>query len=452
MPFEGHVNPLTELAVYLDELGYDVRWYVGGSYGKKIERLGLFHYPFRQARLVNQANIDRLFPERTRLRGSVARLRFDINNVFLLRVPEFVADLTEIHQHWAFDLLVCDVMFVAAPFVQELLKVKTAVVGVIPLGETDPNLPPSGLGLLPATRLLGQWQHGLLRWFTQRMLFRPCHRLYNQLRQQHGLAPVNTFVFDAVIRSADLYLQSGVPDFEYPRRNISPNIRFIGPLLPYQTEPVRPLPFAGKLNHYATVLLVTQGTVEQDPEKLLVPTLNAFRATDTLVVVTTGGTQTAELRARYPQENIIIEDFIDFNAIMPYADVFVTNAGYGGVMLSITHELPLVTAGIHEGKNEIAARVGYFKLGINLNTETPTADQIRGAVERVLSNPQYKRNVGQLSWEFSKYNPNQLIEGYVRQLLGDEMPEDTNLNETPLNPKQDQAVLREFSGDPAKPS
>jgi hypothetical protein len=39
------------------------------------------------------------------------------------------------------------------------------------------------------------------------------------------------------------------------------------------------------------------------------------------------------------------------------------------------------TLGVHEGKNEIAARIGYFKLGINLKTGTPTATQIRKSVE-----------------------------------------------------------------------
>ena len=77
----------------------------------------------------------------------------------------------------------------------------------------------------------------------------------------------------------------------------------------------------------------------------------------------------------------------------------------------------MVTAGIHEGKNEIAARVGYFKLGINLKTETPTPHQIRQSVERVLTDVQYKRNVGRLSQEFSQYTPNVRCEQYISQLL-----------------------------------
>ena len=157
--------------------------------------------------------------------------------------------------------------------------------------------------------------------------------------------------------------------------------------------------------------------MEKDTSKLLIPTLEAFRNTDRLVIVTTGGTGTEELRSRYPDDNFIIEDFIPFSDVMPYADGYITNGGYGGVMLGIQHELPMVVAGTHEGKNEITARVGYFNLGINLRTETPIPSQIRGSVEKVLHEATYVAHVKQLNREFSKYDPNQLCASYITKIL-----------------------------------
>jgi UDP:flavonoid glycosyltransferase YjiC (YdhE family) len=172
-----------------------------------------------------------------------------------------------------------------------------------------------------------------------------------------------------------------------------------------------------KLSQYAKVILVTQGTAEPDVEKLIVPTLEAFKNTDHLVIVTTAGNKTAELRTRYSQPNIIIEDFIPFDDIMPHADVYVSNGGYGGVLLAIQHRLPMVVAGVNEGKNEICARVGYFKLGINLKTETPNPGQVKKAVEAVLGDSSYKSAVSVLSYEFSQYNPKAVLEQHVAQLL-----------------------------------
>jgi UDP:flavonoid glycosyltransferase YjiC (YdhE family) len=102
---------------------------------------------------------------------------------------------------------------------------------------------------------------------------------------------------------------------------------------------------------------------------------------------------------------------------MPYADLYITNGGYGGVMLGIENRLPFVVAGVHEGKNEINARIGYFKLGVNLKTETPTPQQMRQAVTEVLTNEVYKKNVVKLSKEFKEYDTYELCEGYIKELL-----------------------------------
>ena len=77
----------------------------------------------------------------------------------------------------------------------------------------------------------------------------------------------------------------------------------------------------------------------------------------------------------------------------------------------------MVVAGVHEGKNEINARIGYFELGINLKTEKPKAAAVRSAVESIMSNAVYWQKVSQLSKEFSNYQANQLAAGYTAGLL-----------------------------------
>lgn len=419
MPFEGHFNPLTGLAVHLQSLGYEVAWYAGVSYAEKLRKLGVDHYPYQKAVEINQHNLDELFPERKRIKGTIARLRFDINRVFIERIPEFVEDVKRIHRDWPFDLIVYDLAFTAGPVLKQLLNIPVAAVGVVPYSETSENFPPSGMGMSPSVNFLVKRWHSFLSYLTTEVLLKPCTKLFNKYLVEYGLAPTKDFVFDAAIRMPDLYLQSGVSGFEYERKDMSKNVRFVGPLLPYKGNVKHLFKHAAKTKNYQKVLLVTQGTVERDPSKIIVPTLEAYKNDpDTLVIVTTGGAQTAELRERYPQTHFIIEDFIDFNSVMPFVNVYVTNAGYGGVMLSIQHEVPMVAAGVHEGKNEIAARIGYFKLGINLNTETPKPAQIRKSVEKIMADREYKHNVQKLSSEFRQYSPNDLCEKYIKELFG----------------------------------
>jgi len=417
MPMDGHFSPLTGLAVHLQQAGYDVRWYVGGHYGQKVRQLGIHHYPFKKAQTVNQYNLDRLFPERAALKSPLARLRFDIYQIFLLRTPEFIEDLTEIHAEWKFDLLVHDVGFTGGVFAKHVLGIKTVGIGVVPLAESDAYVGASGLGLSPRKDWLGQRFLGLVRYLIQGYALKTCHALYNQYRRQYGMPPASDFVFDDLIHTSDLYLQSGVPGFEYPRQRISPNIRFIGPLLPYSKGKKWAYELVRKLSTFKRIILVTQGTIERDVEKLIVPTLEAFKnEPETLVIATTGGSQTNELRNRFPISNALIEDYIDFNRVMPYANVYITNGGYGGVMLGLQHKLPIVAAGVHEGKNEIAARLAYCQVGIDLRTERPKPTQIYKAVETLLTDIKYRENVLKLSVELASYNTNELAERYITTL------------------------------------
>lgn len=418
MPMDGHFSPLTSLAVHLKAQGCDVRWYVGGAYGEKVKKLGLPHYPYTKAQDLNQGNLDKLFPEASKIRGTAARIRFDINRVFLHPVPNFIEDLTAIYAEWPFDLIVHDVLFLGGSLIGDLLPVKSVAVGVSPLFESDSNLPPIGLGMVPAGSWPGRLAQKVLSYLVQGVLFKPCNDLHNKIRVQHGLAPTSDSLFDHAVRSADLYLQSGIPSFEYPRQRISPNVRFVGAMLPYTRGVKQRFEHADKALDAKRVILVTQGTVEKDVEKILAPTLQAF-ADDpgTLVIATTGGSCTAELRQRFPQEHFIIEDFIDFHSVMNFASVYVTNGGYGGVMLGLQHNLPIVAAGVHEGKNEIAARVGYCEVGVNLKTETPKPRQIRRAVDQVLNNVSYRRNIRKMSLEFSEYNANELATQYIHDLV-----------------------------------
>ncbi|MGX5855188.1 glycosyltransferase [Dyadobacter jiangsuensis] len=422
MPYEGHFNPLTGIAMHLKSLGHDVRWYSGSIFKDKIEGLGIPYYPFKNALDFNQHNVHILFPERDKIRGTIGKLKYDLKTAFILRSTEFYEDIREINELWSFDLLISDIAFTGMPFIKEKLNKKVVSVGVFPLVETSRDLPPTGLAMTPSTSFFGRRKQDLLRFFADKVIFREAANLLARLFREHGLVPVEGNIFDVLGKKTDLMLQSGTPGFEYSRSDLSKKVRFVGPLLPFSKGDKHAIDFGDQLTKYEKAILVTQGTLERDPEKILVPTLEAFKDTPVLVIATTGDMGTAELQARYPQENILIRDFIPFNDIMPHCDVYVTNGGYGGVMLGIQNQLPLVAAGIHEGKNEINARIGYFKLGIDLKTEFPTPAQIRTAVKKVLADDTYKNNVEKLSREFKDYNPQSLCRQYIDDLLDIKTP------------------------------
>ncbi|HEY1112216.1 MAG TPA: nucleotide disphospho-sugar-binding domain-containing protein [Chitinophagaceae bacterium] len=416
-PGDGHFNPLTGLAVHLKALGCDVRWYTSPHYAGKIKKMDMPYYLFDKAVDVHASNIEQVFPERAKCKSQVSKLKFDMIHAFVLRSPEYYEDLRELKRTFNFGIMICDNTFGAIPFVREKLHVPVIAISIVPLVETSRDLPPAGLGLTPSGSYLGRRRQDLLRYLADKFLFARPVKVMQAILRSYGIDPGKWNIFDILLKKADLVLQSGVPGFEYRRSDMGANIHFIGPLLPYAPKQKGPRWYDKRLTRYKKVVLVTQGTVEKDPSKLLEPTLEAFKNTDTLVIATTGGSGTTKLRELYPWDNILIEDFIPFDDVMPYADVYVTNGGYGGVLLGIQNSLPLVVAGVHEGKNEICARVDYFRLGINLETETPSPQKLKAAVENVMADQQYKINVALLKEEFTHYHPDELCAYYVSELL-----------------------------------
>jgi len=417
-PADGHFNPLTGLAMYLKERGCDVRWYTSDHYAQKLKRLGIFHYGFDKALDTNASKIEEVFPEREQHTSQVKKLVFDMIHAFILRGPEYYEDIKDIKKDFDFDLMVADIAFTGIPFVKEKLKVPVISVGVFPLTETSKDLPPAGLGLTPSNSFFGRRKQDVLRFIADNFLFARPNKVMNDVLAAYGIDSEGLNLFDINIKKSNLFLQSGTPGFEYKRSDLGKNIRYIGALLPYAKKKLNTLWYDERLRRFEKVVLVTQGTVEKDINKLIVPTLEAFKNSKYLVIVTTGGSQTKELRELYPDVNFIIEDFIPFEEIMPYADIYISNGGYGGVLLGIQHQLPMIVAGVHEGKNEICARIGYFKLGINLKTEKPTIDQLRESAREIIANNMYTENVKNLAGEFRQYDPNELFAQYVTELVG----------------------------------
>jgi UDP:flavonoid glycosyltransferase YjiC (YdhE family) len=415
-PADGHFNPLTGLAMHLKHTGHDVRWYAPTYYAAKLEKLGIPHYPVKKAPDFTTYDMDEVFPERKAIKGQVKKLKFDIKHIFILRGPEYYQDIKDINEAFEFDVLIADNAFTGAPFVKELLNKPVLAMGILPLTETSADLPPAGLGLEPGRGIAGKLRDSLLRKITNKMIFGESNKVLAKVFNAHGMDPEVKSVFDVMIRKSTYFLQSGTPGFEYRRSDLSSKIRFVGPLLPYHAPAISSFTFKEEWKGYKTKLLVTQGTVENDPSKLIIPALEAFKGSDTLVIVATGGWNTEELRKQYDYPNIVIENFIPFNEVMPMADVFVTNGGYGGALLSIENRLPMVVAGVHEGKSEINARVNYFRLGINLKSEKPSAEKIKAAVEKVIADKRYKQNVETLAAEFGQYHPNVLAEQYVYEV------------------------------------
>jgi UDP:flavonoid glycosyltransferase YjiC (YdhE family) len=413
MPFDGHFNPLTSVAMHLKAKGHDIRWYAGPSYAAKLEKLGIQHYPFQRATEINQDNIGELFPERARLHGP-ALIRFETKHIFVSNTINFFEDVREIDTSFPFEVLFCDAAFYAMKLIKEKLGKRVCAFGVAPSLETSKDVPPNFVGLKPSKTAIGRLAHQGMRAIMEQMVISEGKSMYNGMLNAQGLAPIEGSLFDISYRSPDVLFQSGVPGFAYPRRDPNPKVKFVGPLLPYKTTMTSTFSQPEKLGKYKPVILISQGTVDnKDPHKLIVPALEALKDSGALLIVATGYSKTDELRKMHPQDNIIIEDFVDFDFMLDHTDLFICNGGYGSILLSLSKGVPVLAAGIREGKNDINAHVDYFGAGIDLHTESPRPADIRRAAERIFGESRWKQTVARLQEELSGYYPNEIIDAYL---------------------------------------
>jgi len=427
MPVDGHFNPLTGIAVHLRERGHDVAWYTGPSYQSKVAALGIPGFVYQRPTEVTGENIAELFPQRSRLKGPKL-ISFDGDQIFSAPVEGHYRDIVDIHERFPFDALFCDVAFFAAKLIGEKLPVRVYTIGVGPMLASSRDVPPPFFGLKPATSTLGKLVHRGVRAMVHSALKAGMVR-YNRLLATEGIPPVTAHEwFDIPHECAQHCFQDGVPGLDYPRSDLPANISFVGPLLPHRTSPEAPLGIVERLSqNRSKVVVVSQGTVDNhDATKLIEPTLVALKDGPYQVVVTTGGRNTDTLRARHTQDNVVIEDFIDFDALFEHADAFVCNGGYGSVQLALRHGVPIVGAGTREGKNDINARLDHLGLGIDLRTERPKPKQVANCVAAVLADPVIGRSVARIRDELESYRPFEIIDRQLEHDTAHLAPKNSN--------------------------
>ena len=215
-------------------------------------------------------------------------------------------------------------------------------------------------------------------------------------------------------------MQLTIPSFEFPRDVIPPSVDFVGtpPLIPNQA----PLPpWSHELDGSRKVVLVTQGTVANHNFGLLIaPTLAALaNEPDVLVVVTAGGRPVEAIPGSIPA-NARLASYLPFEWLLPKVDVFVTNGGYGSVNQAMSFGIPLVTAGLTEDKAGVNARVAWSGVGIDLATNEPTPDALRGAIRTVLDQPGYRLRASQMATEYAAIDTRSEILGIISHVVVNE--------------------------------
>jgi UDP:flavonoid glycosyltransferase YjiC (YdhE family) len=399
MAIPGHVAPIAPVVRALVERGHEVTWYTSKFFADRVRATGASFAPIKSALDFGDGDYERHFPDRVEYQG-LRQVVYDFENVFVGSVEGYVADLRQLVKTLHPIALIIDPAVAAGAIVSMVDGLPTAVLNVSVLALEDPAIPPFGLGLPPARSPGGRLRNKLAYLLVDNVIFGRVNRTFRRICDGHGWPsfPFRPFT------TRWLYLQPSVEAFEYPHASLPPQLHYIGPLLPVRA-PDHQLPSwwadikAAKANG-TPVVLVTQGTIATDPSELISPTLRALEFEDVFVVAT--GVEATVPESLPP--NARAAEFVPFVPLMPMVDAYVTNGGFGGVVIALANGVPIVSAGTTVDKAEVGGRIAYTGVGIDLKTNRPTEEQIRRAVFSVLRDPRYRDRAQAVQQDFATHN------------------------------------------------
>lgn len=390
-PILGHVTPMLEIARYLVHAGHRVIVLTGSRFADRAKAAGLEFRPLTGLADFDDRHLDTVMPERDKYRG-FAQMQYGIQSIFIKPVPSQYAEVKKIVDAEKPDAILVDSAFIgAAPILLDPRTPRPAIIGigVVPLSQSSRDLAPYGMGMAPSSAPLGRVRNAALNFVARKILFRQTQQMAMGIFADLGVPPTKLFAMD-ISSAYDRFLQLNAKEFDYPRSDLAPNTSFVGPVL--SPLPDVQLPeWWGELDGSRPVVHVTQGTIDNhDLTRLIRPTIDGLASADVLVVVSTGGRPVADVGA--VPANVRVAEFLPYDKLLPLTDVYVTNGGFGGVQYALTYGVPMVVAGDTEDKPEVAARVAYSGVGINLRAGSPTASAVASAVKRVLAEAGFRES------------------------------------------------------------
>ncbi|AOR64143.1 N-glycosyltransferase [Pectobacterium wasabiae] len=415
MATPGHVYPLLSIARYLVEQGNDVTLFSGALFREQAEAAGVGFIPFSDEIDFDYRHLEQHFPLRATLPPGNAQMALALKNFFAAPIPLLDRQLRDALEKTHADLLIIENCFYGVlPLLFSDSRPPVIAIGVTPLSYSTrdsvfygPRIPPK---LLPP-----DLSHEQLVDEETRELLNDVQHVFNDVMVQVGGEPLEQPFMDALISHCDRFLQLSTTELEYQRDDLPPSVRFIGPLSHHIAAGRVPQWWAS--DDSRPLIIVSQGTLANvDLQQLIGPTLRALADLPVRVLATTGGRSVDALQTSLP-ENAGVVSFLSYDDWLPKASILITNGGYGSINSALKDGVPLIVAGVGEDKQESAARVVFAKCGINLQTSTPSEQQIKQSVIEILESPGYLQHARWIQADYASHDAFALINAEINALV-----------------------------------
>ncbi|GIJ48207.1 glycosyl transferase [Virgisporangium aliadipatigenens] len=409
-PITGEVMPLLHLARQLSDRGHRIAFLTGSRFRGPVRDAGLEHVA-----LTGRADYDlaELIAARDTagLPSGAARRNFNWIELFVEPMPDQYRALQRLLEEDPQRCLIANTMFlgampaaVGAPGRRPRRWVAVSAVPLILSSDDTTYFGPVKVGPGADQRAANRAANA-----AHAADLGPTQQRLNALLSTLGATARSARIGDEIVTLADATAVLSVPGFEFARSDLPGNVHLVGVVPAQEPDGWRPPAWWAELDGSRPVVVVTQGTVaNQDLSQLVEPTLRSLSGRE-LTVVAALGQDPSALTIPVPA-NARVERFIPFSALLPKADVLITNGGAGGTHQALAAGVPVIMAGTSEDKPANAARVAHHRLGIDLATATPSPEAVGNAVTQVLADADIRENVRRLAKVYTEYDAVERIE------------------------------------------
>jgi zeaxanthin glucosyltransferase len=378
LPYKGsgHLNPLVALSQRLIDRGHRVTFFQKPEVESKIRQHGLEFVLIGPPK--SSAAEDDRAGDRSGL-SSVAALRHNLSRIagdmemFLREAPTALANS-------GVDMLIIDEIVLSGPTLAEMLRLPYFVVSTsVPrnFGWTAP------CRILPRQSCFERVQDALLQVSILEMSG-PVERRLDKYRQQAGLGPIGAMemVFPALAYIAQMPECIDFPQYGLPR-----NFYYTGPFVDEGAR--RRVDFPWDRLDGRSVVYASLGTTRKSDPGIFHLIAEACHGLDLQLAISLGGRRDPEMFAGLPGDPLVVREAPQLELIKR-AEVVITHGGLNTALEALMEGKPMIVIPKSFDQPAVAARLEWLGVAEALPVEGLSAEQIRVALAKVLSDPSYR--------------------------------------------------------------
>jgi len=394
-PLANHLNLNIALAKALRDRGHEVAFYTGPSASAVLAREGFRNFAFQE---VSETQAEEATERLRELRREPRKLKPYWSKLFVGTVPGQLRDLDRIRTEWPPDALVtCLTMWGPILFIPEKWHIP-----VIAFSHVANCLVPGPEGAIPGVAKPRPFKGA--RKIVAKILTAIVGRTTASVRQEasdlrvaHGLPPLTVNVTEYT-GGLPLYLMPGAPELDYDRKDLPPSVHYIGACL-WDKPADEPAPaWLDGIAKDRPCVVVDEGALYTQDAPMLELAAKALANQPMTAVLLAGQRRQPEsVPLAQLAPNVSLHYGAALSDLLPRASLLVSNGNSDAVIAALLKGIPVIVLPSIWDQTEMAWAVHQSGAGLRLDTDKATPEQLRAAVERVMREPEFRRQAQRLS-------------------------------------------------------